>query len=314
MKRVLVVTWSQSGQLTGIVDRVVAPLRAAGHAVQVETLQPATPFPFPWPVIDFVDAFPECVQLDPPPLAPLSSAVDGNFDLILLAYQVWYLAPSLPMTAFLQSAEARRLLAGKPVVTLVACRNMWLTAQQTMRRLIAGAGGRLIDHIAFTDRGHPLATFITTPRWVLTGRRDAFFGLPPAGVAEDDVRGAARFGRALAAGLDRDAEKNGEPMLQGLAAVTVNPRLAISEKAGSRAFRVWSKLIRLAGKRGQWRRRALLALFAVYLVCMIVTVVPLSLLVQSALKPLLRGRLARLKEKLEQPSGSGDFNIDRHAR
>lgn len=313
MKRVLIVTWSQSGQLTAIVDRIVEPLRAGGHAVHVETLEPAKPFPFPWPVVDFIDAFPESVQLDPPPLAPLSAAVDGEFDLILLAYQVWYLSPAMPITAFLQSAEARRLLAGKPVVTLVACRNMWLTAQHTMQRLVAEAGGRLCDHIAFTDRGHPLATFITTPRWVLTGRRDAFLGLPPAGVSETEIEGASRFGRALADALHRNAERTGQPMLRGLRAATVNPRLAISEKAGSRAFRVWSKLIRAVGRRGQKRRRPMLALFTVYLICMIVTVVPLSLLVQFAFRPLLRGRLARLKEALEQPSGSEDFNIDHHA-
>jgi hypothetical protein len=314
MKRVLVVTWSQSGQLTSIVERIVEPLRAAGHAVHVETLEPAKAFPFPWPLVDFIDAFPESVQLDPPPLAPLSAAVDGEFDLIFLAYQVWYLSPAMPMTAFLQSADARRLLAGKPVVTLVACRNMWLTAQQTMQRLITEAGGQLCDHIAFTDRGHPLATFITTPRWVLTGRRNAFLGLPPAGVSEADIEAASRFGRALADALNRDAEKASQPMLRGLRAVTVNPRLAVSEKAGNRAFRVWSKLIRAVGRRGKKRRWPMLALFAIYLVCMIATVVPLSLLVQFAFKPLLRGRLARLKEELEQPSGSEDFNIDRHVR
>jgi hypothetical protein len=114
---------------------------------------------------------------------------------------------------------------------------MWLSAQETMkRRLIADAGGRLIDHLAFTDQGHPLATFITTPRWVLTGRRDPFLGLPPAGISPDEIRQARRFGLALADGLDHDREKSGRPMLAGLRAVTVDPRLAISERAGRRAF------------------------------------------------------------------------------
>ena len=75
MKRVLVVNYSQTGQLSDITERVIAPLRAAGHDVHLETLVPETPFPFPWPIVDFFDAFPECVQLDAPPLRQLGIAL-----------------------------------------------------------------------------------------------------------------------------------------------------------------------------------------------------------------------------------------------
>lgn len=312
MKNVLVVNYSQTGQLADVTAQLVGPLRAAGHQVHLETLIPETPFPWPWPIIDFVDAFPECVQLDAPPLKPLQVAPDTQFDLIILTYQVWYLSPALPMTAFLQSPTGQRLLKDKPVVTLVACRNMWLSAQDTMRRLIAEAGGQLRDHLAFTDQGHALATFITTPRWVLTGRRDRWLGLPPAGVAPEEIRGARRFGRALAAALDDDGEKSGAPMLTGLRAATVNPRLALSEKAARRAFGVWSKVIRACGKRGQWRRRPVLLAFAIYLITMVLTVVPLSLLLQWLFYPLLKPRLERLRAELELPSGSQEFNLQKY--
>ena len=312
LKTVLVINYSQTGQLAEITEQVISPLRAAGHQVHLETLMPETPFPWPWPIVDFIDAFPECVQLDPPPLKPLSIPADRKFDLVILTYQVWYLAPALPMTAFLKSSAGQQLIKDKPVVTLVACRNMWLSAQETMRRLITEAGGQLRDHLAFTDQGHALATFITTPRWVLTGRRDRFLGLPPAGVAPQEIRQARRFGRALADALDRDQEKSGEPMLSGLRAATVNPRLALSERAGQRAFRVWSKLIRAFGKRGQWRRRPILLIFVIYLITLIVTVVPLSLLVQWLFAPLLKPRLDRLRAELEQPSGSQEFNLQKY--
>lgn len=311
LKNVLVINYSQTGQLAEITAQVVEPLRAAGHRVHLETLIPQTPFPWPWPVIDFIDAFPECVQLDAPPLQPLGIAADTPFDLVVLTYQVWFLAPALPMTAFLKSPQGRQLVTGKPVVTLVACRNMWLSAQDAMRRLIGEAGGQLRDHIAFTDRGPALATFITTPRWVLTGKRDRFLGLPPAGVAPNEIRQASRFGRALASALARDAERSPAPMLAGLRAVTVNPRLAISERAGRRAFGVWSRLIRRFGRRGQWRRRPLLLLFAIYLIAMVITVVPLSLLLQWLFSPLLKPRLERLKAELELPSGSQEFNVQK---
>ena len=314
MKNVLVINYSQTGQLSDVSAQVVAPLRAAGYSVHVETLVPETPFPWPWPIVDFVDAFPECVQLDAPPLNPLSISADRQFDLVILTYQVWYLAPALPMTAFLKSPEGKRLIHGKPVITLVACRNMWLSAQETMKQLIAEAGGLLRDHLVFTDQGHPLATFITTPRWVLTGKRNRFFGLPPAGVAPEEIRGASRFGRALADALNCDAEKSAAPMLTGLRAATVNPRLAMSERAAHRAFKVWSKLIRFFGKRGQWRRRPMLLVFALYLITLVLTVVPLSLLLQWVFSPLLKPRLERLKAELELPSGSQEFNLEKYAQ
>lgn len=313
MKNVLVINYSQTGQLTDITGRVIEPLRASGHAVHLETLRPETPFPWPWSLVDFADVFPECVQLDPPPLHPLNLPEAVDFDLVILTYQVWYLSPALPITAFLQSAQGKALLRNKPVVTLVACRNMWLTAQETVKRLISEAGGRLLDHVAFVDQGPALATFITTPRWVLTGRRDSFLGMPPAGVAPDEIAAASRFGVALAQALDHDQEKQPEPMLSGLRAVVVNPRLAISERAAYRAFRIWSRLIRFFGKRGEWRRRPILLVFALYLIIMVITIVPLSLLVQSLLAPLLRPRLARLKSRFEQPSGSNDNKIELHA-
>lgn len=312
MKHALVVNFSQTGQLSEISEQLIAPLRDAGHQVHLETLQPETPFPFPWPIVDFVDAMPECVQLDAPPLKPLSIPPDFDFDLVILCYQVWFLSPSLPMTAFLKNPEGQRLIKGKPVVTLVACRNMWLSAQETMQKLIAEAGGQLRDHLAFTDCGHPLATFITTPRWVLTGKRDAFLGMPPAGVAPDEIRGARRFGRALAEALNKDEEKSGHPMLTGLRAVTVNARLAISERAGRRAFGIWSRLIRAFGKRGQWQRRPALLVFSIYLIVMVLTVVPTSLLLQWLFSPLLKSRLEGLRAQLELPSGSQEFNLQKY--
>ena len=45
---------------------------------------------------------------------------------------------------------------------------------------------------------------------------------------------------------------------------------------------------------------------------MVFTVVPLSLLLQWLLSPLLKPRLERLRAELEQPSGSQDFNLNKY--
>jgi hypothetical protein len=304
MKRVLLVHFSQTGQLSRIARRLTSPL-AGTHGVELveEVLRPRQAYPFPWPFWRFLDAMPESFLLDAPALEPLSVRADSHFDLVVLAYQVWYLSPAGPMTAFLKSEAGRRLLRGRPVVTVIACRNMWLTAQETMKRLIEEAGGRLRDNVVFIDGGGTLATFITTPRWLLTGRRDAFWGLPAAGVAEGEIASADRFGRALLGALRADRERGDAPMLTGLGAARVDPRLIFSERAAARAFSFWSRLIRLGGRPGSGGRLLLLALFGAYLVAMILTLVPASLLLQRLMYPLLWRRLESRKAYFELPSG-----------
>lgn len=303
MKRVLVVYYSQSGQLGSIADRIAEPLRADPNIeVRVLEVRPKAAYPFPWTFFRFLDAFPESVYLDPPALAPLDVAVtDGPFDLVILAYQVWFLSPSLPMTAFVQSEEGRRLLAGKPVITLIGCRNMWVTAQEKMKQLLRDAGARLIDNVVLTDRGG-FSTFFTTPYWLLTGKRQTPWG--PAGINAEDIAASARFGHALVRALRNNEERTGKPLLGGLRAVEVDVRLLASERVAHRSFLVWGRLLRAVGKAGAWQRKPVLLIYVTFLITLILTVVPLSMALKALLRPLVARKLALAKEQLEQPSGS----------
>ena len=304
-KRVLVVQYSQTGQLTAVAERIVAPLRDdPAIEVRVESLQPLPAYPFPWPFFRFLDAFPESALMVPPPLAPLTLTGDEDFDLILLPWQVWYLAPSPPITAFLRHPVAARLLRGKPVVGVIACRNMWMLAHEKLKGLLDANGARLIDNVVLVDPSPTLATFITTPRWLWTGRQGGFWGLPAAGLSAAQVAATRRFGLALRDGLRRDAERAEAPLLAGLGAVSADPRLYVSEKAGTRSFFVWGRLLRAAGAPGSPQRVPLLALYVAFLVLMIVTVVPTSLLLQLLLRPFVGGWLGRIKAQFEMPSGS----------
>ena len=305
VKRILVVSYSQSGQLSRIVDRILAPLLAdASIEVYTEHLQPRPAFPFPWSFRRFLDVFPESALQIPGEIEPLTLTGDEQFDLIILPYQVWFLAPSQPVVAFMRNPVARKVLAGKPVVTVIACRNMWLLAQEKMKTLIAAAGAHLIDNVALTDNAHTLATLVTTPLWVLTGNRQVIRSLPPAGVSESDILRSERFGHALRDALHDDREKRGAPLLTGLQAVNVNPRLIVSEKAATRSFFIWGHILHAAAPAGSARRVPLLAIYSLFLVAMVFTVVPLSLVLQAILRPLLAPRLASLKQSFEQPSGS----------
>lgn len=312
-KRVLVIRYSQTGQLDAVAEQIVAPLRADPDVlVRDEVLRPVRPNPFPWPFLTFFDAFPETAHLKPAPLQPLTLSGDEHFDLVILPYQVWFLAPSQPITAFLQHPVAARLLNGKPVVTVIACRNMWLLAHEKLKALLAATGARLIDNVVLTDPGPTFATFITTPVWLLSGRKKGFWGMPDAGLTPQQIAGTRRFGLALRDALRQGAERGQEPLLAGLGAVEANPRLYVSEKAGTRSFFLWGKLIMAIGGPGSLARRPVVALYVLFLFALIVTVVPVSLTLQALFRPLFRGALTKMKTRFEHPSGSATDRCHRY--
>lgn len=306
-KKILVLYFTQSGQLSDVVRSVTAPLLDNPHFdVSFEAIKPVQPYPFPWPFLRFFDTFPETVYEDVPAIQPLSAGIaDQPYDLVILAYQVWFLSPSQPTTAFLQSPEAKKLLRDTPVVTLIACRNMWLMAQETMKRHLSELGAHLVDNIVLTDPAHSAMTFFSTPMWVLTGHKGPFlFGLvPPAGVSPDEVANARRFGEAIARQLPGRDRSDQTPMLTGLGAVTVNERLIPSERIALRSFRIWGGLLRLLGKPGTPLRRTVLVAYIIFLITLILTVVPITAVIKRLFAPLMKARIARQRAYFSAPSG-----------
>ena len=221
---------------------------------------------------------------------------------MVIAYTVWFLAPSQPITAFLQRPETRRLLAGKPVITLIGCRNMWLAAQEKMKTLLAANGAQLVGNIVKTDACGTAASFVTTPAWLLTGNKRYFRSLPAAGISENELADGARFGEKL-----RDALLAGAPLdetlFQNMGAARVDEKLIFSEKAASRSFYLWGRLLMAAGRVSPLLRRALLAVYIVFLITLILTVIPISIVLKKLLHPLLKRRLAQAKHHYAQPSG-----------
>ena len=306
MKKVLVVHYSQSGQLSRVAEHFTQPLVDAPDIdVRFEALVPYEPFPFPWPILRFFDAMPECVYLDPPPLMPLTVDDSESFDLVILAYQVWFLSPSLPTTAFLKSDSAQRLLHGKPVITLIACRNMWLMAQEEVKNLLSGMGARLIGNVALVDEAGSIWSFLATPIWVLTGRKGPLLGglVPRAGVAEAEIRACSRFGERILERF-RAASSMDMDLLKNLGAVQVDEALISSEKMGRRGFRIWGKLLRRVGPPGSNRRKPILIVYFIFLLTFILTFVPISMFIQKLLSLRTKMRVAEQKQYFSQPSGS----------
>ena len=312
-KRILVPLYSQSGQLIHIAEQILAPLREIGtFEITILPIKPTKPYPFPWPFFRFLDVFPESSHQVAPQIEPLALKETDEFDLIILPYQVWYLAPSLPIQALLTDPAFRRVAHGKPVVTVIACRNMWHLAQERVKASLQEIGARLLDNVVLTDQGGTFATFITVPRWLWTGKKTSFLGLPPAGVDPDEIKRARRFGLALRDALLQNKEKNDQSLLYGLEAVKAEPTLLLSERAATRSFSIWGKLVRAIGKPGDMARLPVLFLDVIFLIALIITVVPVSLLLQLLMRPFLSAKLAQAKQYFEAPPGSGNERLKQY--
>ncbi|MGY4531425.1 hypothetical protein ACVW0Y_000535 [Pseudomonas sp. TE3786] len=304
MRQVLVVHYSQTGQLSRLVNAVCGPLLQRDD-IQVDFLrvEPAQPYPFPWPFLSFFRIFPETVLMRPQPLKPLAVDPDKRYDLIILAYQVWFLTPSLPITSFLASPEAARLLRDTPVVTVIGCRNMWLMAQEKLKTRLSQLGARLLDNVALTDACGTAASFLSTPLWMFTGRQKPYSWVPRAGIDEAEIAASSRFGEAIAQRLCADNTPLREPMLQGLGAVRVDEKLIGSETVGNRSFQMWSRLLAFIGPQQSLRRGLGLVVYVAFLLCLIITVVPLGAVLKKLLAPLFKARIQRQKAYFAGPSG-----------
>ena len=263
MKRILVIYYTQSGQLKEIADNFVAPFQKQGILVDFYEIQMETPYPFPWTNESFFGAFPESFLEIPQAIKPVSTAImSKEYDLVVLAYQVWYLSPSIPVTSFLKSEQARALLEGKPVVTLSGTRNMWIKAQEKIRSMLLENRAYIVANIALTDRHHNHISVLTIVHWLFTGKKNRYLGIfPLPGVSQEDITNVSQYGDIL---LKYAQIGNYGTSLQkeivAKGGVKVKSFLLSAEKKANRLFGIWAKAIYQSP-----RRKFLLKCFHVYL-------------------------------------------------
>lgn len=289
------ISFTQSGQTNRVQEAVLGPLLESGLTVSQIPLAEQSPYPFPWPVLTLLNAIPETILLQPAPNKPVAPP-DAEADIVLLFWQAWYLAPSCPVTAFLQSPQAKGILDGKPVVSVVVCREMWYSAFETLTGLVEAAGGRLVGHAAVTPTGH-WTSMLSTPYWLVTGKKRMLPFIAPAGLTDDDITGCRRFGEAIRTALADPARLLLGRLFEGLNPAPVNTILAPVERVTHRIMRLWAKpIIKLGSPKSRLRKVVLCGSF-VFLYALIIVLTPLVMainLVRSWLNPRY---IAHLKER-----------------
>ena len=291
MKRILVIYYTQSGQLKEIADNFVAPFQKQGIPVDFYEIQMETPYPFPWTNESFFGAFPESFLELPQPIKAMPPDIETQeYDLVVLAYQVWYLSPSIPVTSFLKSEQARVLLEGKPVVTLSGTRNMWIKAQEKVRNMLVKKGACIVANIALTDRHYNHISVLTIVHWLFTGKKDKYLGVfPLPGVSQKDITNATQYGELV---LNHSQKGEYQQSLQkeivAQGGVQVKPFLLSAEKKANRLFGIWARAIYQSP-----RRKFLLKCFHAYLYFAIWILMPIVWLFYWLTYPLFYKKIRR---------------------
>ena len=162
-KNILIIYYSQSGQMREIQENLVSNIDANIYWAQIK---PANPFPFPWNSRAFFDAMPESVKLIPSEIETLDIDTSVNYDLVILGFPVWFLSPAIPFTSFLKSPQAKNILNNKPVVTVIGSRNMWIAAQEDVKKMLVDVNANLVGNIVLRDRAQNLISVVTIVHWL----------------------------------------------------------------------------------------------------------------------------------------------------
>ncbi|WP_417943031.1 dialkylrecorsinol condensing enzyme DarA [Flavobacterium sp. RS13.1] len=264
MKNVLVIFYSQSGQLKSIAQNIAKPflnsdeIKVTFHEIQLEK-----PFPFPWDKDSFFDAFPESFLQIPTALKPVPEEIlNTKFDLVLFHYQVWYLSPSIPINSFLRSEEGKKILNNTPVVTISGSRNMWLMAQEKIKILLKEANANLVGNVALVDRVGNLISVITIVEWMFSGVKKKYLGFfPLPGVSEKDIQESTKFGDIIISHFSQNKLNELQSKLVTADAVRISPYLVTVDKTANKIFNKWSNFIYKNPK----KRKQLLKIFYIYL-------------------------------------------------
>ncbi len=277
MKNVLVIYYTQSGQLLEIAKNVTQELEKAKEVtVNYYNIKLKNNFPFPWNKKEFYGAFPESFLQIPSELEDTNNPIlQKKYDLIILAYQVWYLTPSIPINSFLKSDIAKKTFADTPVITVIGCRNMWIMAQEKMKKLLKNTKAKLVGNIVLVDRNINHISVITIAQWMFSGLKKRYLGIfPKPGVSEKDITDSKRFGQPILKALTTNNYKNLQNDLLQKNAVKIKPFLLTVDKRANILFRKWANLIRKKGAKNDQKRIFWVKMFNFYLLFAIWIIAP----------------------------------------
>lgn len=295
MKKILVIYFTQTGQARTAIDATLKPLvENKDYEIDYELISPKTTFSYPWGYQEFMDAFPENVFGIPMELQPLKINTDKNYELIFIAYQPWFLSVCRPISSFLQTPEAKKLLNGKPVITLINCRNMWLGAQEKMKKYLLEANAKLVGNMVFPDHSSNLTSLVTVLAFELKGVKENFMGIfPRYGIHKKDLDAASSIGSEIKNCIEKNDYAPLQPKIVAANLNFLRANIMIMEGRGRAMFPLYANYIRKKGDSGNPARKTRVRIFGIVLPTAILLLSPIITIVARLTPLIVPGKMKR---------------------
>ena len=295
MKSILVIGYSQSGQLHEILANISENI--AGAHIDFVKIKPKTPYPFPWDKFSFFSQMPKALSGEKIELEDFYIPQE-KYDLIIFGYQIWYLSPSVPTNSILDHEKFKKVAKNTDVITVIGARNMWLMSQERIKKRLVEIGANLVGNIALVDNATNILSVITISHWLMKGKKDRKWGIfPYPGVQKNDMDNAVNFGKPINSFLQsKDINLQKEILKNGGTKVKIT--LIFTESRGVMIFKKWAQLIK---KKGTTKKKlsVWLTVFRVYLKIAIYIVSPIVLILFSIVRLLNFNKLRKEKEYFE---------------
>ena len=291
-KKILVIYYSQSGQLGDIINNLTGPLRESGNTIEIVRVNPLKNYPFPWTGKSFFSVMPDCVLEVTTELHPFQLK-ETAYDLIIFGYQAWFLSPSIPSNSILNHPSVKALFKNTPVVTITGARNMWISAFERIRKILKAAEAIHVGNIVLVDKHANVVSFVTILYWMFTGKRDRYLKLfPKPGVSDTDIFNCKLYGKVVEEYLSQGNYDGMQGKLVEQKAVVVKYNLMFIESKAKRIFTLWANFIVKRKNRTPW-----LVAFKYYLIIALFIAAPVILTIDALFfKPFLSGRIKRQKQ------------------
>lgn len=235
--KVLVLYYSQSGKTKAVLETFLEPLKKNPQVeITMEEIRPKVAFPLPWPKLYFFSIFPECVYEIPIEIENPKFDENTKYDLIILGHQVWYLAPSLPITSLLQHAKAK-VFGNTPVVSVLFCRKMWRQTHGRLERRLAALQSWVVDKVIVTASGSQMKTLRATKDNLFEKTKTEAEWKP----APQDLEILAKQGMELSQNLQKLQENPHAPIFTVESRAVADKLFSFPEYKAKQGFFAWGK-------------------------------------------------------------------------
>ncbi len=263
MKNLLVVYYSQTGQLKDIILHFIKPFENTYHIDFAEIK--CEEFVFPITCKQFFDVFPEAVLKIPCGIEV--KIEDKNYDAIILGFQPWFLHTSIPFNSFMQTERFKNLVKGKPVILVMDSRNSWRNALHEVSTTVENFQGIIKGRYVFRDTSKNFRGFLALCYWLFTGKKKSpCKSIPQGGIEQEVINHAGLHGQSALSSFN-----SSDSVYSVIPSVSEEYTSLGYEQYAIAKYEKWASFI---GKDNFRHRRFRLTLFRIWILFMLAFAAP----------------------------------------